>query len=103
MKLADKYGERLYTKNYKRVNSDAAFSIDYYTKLKIVEIEYKTGKIYHYLNINKKIGNKFIAFANKGEGLGTYINQDFKKMIEENNYDYYELIPHPNPSPKEKG
>lgn len=96
MKLADKFGERLYTKNYRIINSHAALSMDYHVKLKIVEIEYKTSKIYHYLDIDKKVWNKFITFANKGEGLGTYLNQNFKKMIEEYNYDYYELIPYPN-------
>ncbi len=34
---------------------------------------------------------KFSAFADKDKGPGTYINHDFKHMIEENNYDYYEL------------
>jgi hypothetical protein len=55
MKLKDKYKGRLNTKNFRRVNSQAIISIDYYTKLKIVEIEYKTGKIYHYLDIDKTI------------------------------------------------
>ena len=91
MKLPDKYGERLYTKNFRIVTSEAAISIDYYPKLKIVEIEYKTGKIYHYLNINKEIWKKFLEFADKGKGLGTYINQDFKNMIDRDNHDYYEL------------
>ena len=92
MKLPDKYGDRLHTKNFRRVTSEAAISIDYYPKLKIIEIEYKTGKIYHYLNMNKKVWNTFLELANKGKSLGTYINQDFKNMINENNYDYYELI-----------
>lgn len=98
MKLPDKYSERLHTINFRRVTSEAAISINYYEKLKIIEIEYKTGKIYHYLNMNKKMWNKFLEFANKGKGLGTYINQDFKHMINENNYDYYELIVTPNHS-----
>ena len=92
MKLPDQYGERLYTINFRRVNSEAAISIDYHPKLKILEIQYKAGKIYHYLNIDKTIWNKFLEFANKGAGLGTYINQDFKNMIDKYNLDYYELI-----------
>ena len=91
----DKYSDRLHTKNFRRVTSRAAISIDYYPKLKIIEIEYKTGKIYHYLNINKSVWNKFLEFANKGKGLGTYINQDFKDMIDKDNYDYYELTSQP--------
>ena len=92
MKLPDIYSDRLHTKNFRRITSEAAISIDYYSKLKIIEIEYKNGKIYHYLNMNKKVWNKFLEFANKGKGLGAYINQDFKYMIDENNYGYYELI-----------
>ena len=42
--------------------------------------------------MNKKIWDTFLEFANIGEGLGIYINRDFKKMIDENNLDYYELI-----------
>ena len=92
MKLPDKYSERLHTINFRRVTSEAVISIDYYEKLKIIEIEYKTGKIYHYRNMTKDIWNKFLVFADKSKGLGTYIDQDFKQMIDDNNYDYYELI-----------
>ena len=92
MKLPDKYGDRLHTINFRRVTSEAAISIDYHPKLKIIEIEYKTGKVYHYLHMNKKIWDTFLEFANIGEGLGAYINRDFKKMIDERNLDYYELI-----------
>jgi hypothetical protein len=92
MKLPDKYGSRLHTKNFRRVTSEAANSIDYDSKLKIIEIEYKTRKIYHYLDMNKEVWNKFLEVADKGKGLGVYINQDFKNMITEYDYDYYELI-----------
>ena len=92
MKLPDKYSERLHTINFRRVTSEAAISIDYHPKLKIIEIEYKTGKVYHYLHMNKDIWNKFLEFADKGNGLGSYINQEFKQMIDDNNYDYHELI-----------
>jgi hypothetical protein len=92
MKLPGKYGDRLHTINFRRVTSEAAISIDYHPKLKILEIEYKPGKVYQYLHIDKKIWDTFLDFANIGEGLGAYINQDFKKMIDENNIGYYELI-----------
>lgn len=87
MKLQDKYGVRLNTKNFKRVKSDAALSIDYYPKSKIIEIEYPNNEVYHYLKTNYKEWNKLIELANKGKGLGTYINQEFKK-----NHDFYKLI-----------
>ena len=92
MKLPDKYSLRLHTKNFRRVTSEATLSIDYSSKIKIIEIEYKTGKIYHYLQMNKKMSNKFLEFANKEKGLGAYINQEFKNLVTENDYDYYELI-----------
>ena len=44
MKLPDKYGERLGTKNFRKVTSEAALSIDYSPKRKIIEIEYKPVK-----------------------------------------------------------
>ena len=92
MKLPDIYGKRLHSKNFRRVNSHAAFSIDYDEKKKIIEIEYKNGRIYHYLDMSKAAWNKILSFVDKGKGLGTYINQKFKKMIDEENYAYYELI-----------
>lgn len=92
MKLPGKYGERLHTKNFRRVTSEAAISIDYESKLKIIEIEYKTRKIYHYLEMNKNVWNKFLELADKGKGLGAYINQDFKNMLDENENDYYQLF-----------
>jgi hypothetical protein len=87
MKLQDKYGVRLNTKNFRSVKSNAALSIDYYPKLKFAEIEYPNNDVYHYLKTNHKEWKKLIELANKGEGLGAYINQEFKK-----NHDYYKLI-----------
>ena len=87
MKLQNKYGVRLNTKNFRKVTSDAALSIDYHRKLKTIEIEYHNNEMYHYLNANNKEWAKMIEFANKGEGLGRYINHDFKKK-----HDYYKLI-----------
>jgi hypothetical protein len=92
MKLPHKYGQRLRTLNFTRVTSGAATSIDYYEELEIVEIEYKTGKIYHYLFINKTVWDQFLELARKGKGLGSYISQDFKDMIDRENHDYYQLI-----------
>jgi hypothetical protein len=87
MKLHDKYGIRLNTKNFRKVTSEAVLSIDYHRKLKTIEIEYHNNDVYHYLNANNKEWGKMIEFANKGEGLGGYINHDFKKK-----HDYYKLI-----------
>lgn len=92
MKLPDKYEKRLYTKHFRQVTSRAITSIDYNAKSKILEIEFKTGHIYHYLDISKNIWKKILEFADKGKRLGVYINQDFKTMVEEEKKDYYEVI-----------
>ena len=90
-KLPDKSGRRLYTINFRRVTSEAVNSIDYDPGLKIIEIEYKPGNIYHYLNMDKNTWDKFLEFADKGEGLGNYINHNFKKQVDDEGHDYYEL------------
>ena len=85
--LPDKYGVRLNSNYFRKVKSHAVVSIDYDERLKMIEIEFVNKEVYHYLNTNHKEWNKFIEFSNKGEGLGAYINQVFKKK-----HDYYKLI-----------
>ncbi len=92
MKLPDKYGVRLGTSSFKKVTSSAVLSVDYDAKENIVEIEYKNGNVYHYLNANKKEWSRIIGFIKKGEGLGTYINQVFKIIYNNNERNFYELI-----------
>jgi hypothetical protein len=96
MKFPDKYGVRINTKNFRRVESDAALSIDYDQRLKIIEIEFINNDVYHYLKSNKKEWDKFIELANKGSSLGTYINQEFKKR-----HNYYKLIVVPDKNDEE--
>ncbi|MEO7802374.1 MAG: KTSC domain-containing protein [Ginsengibacter sp.] len=92
MKLPDKYAKRLHTDNFRQVTSKAIASLDYKTRSKILEIVFRTGHIYHYTDINKKIWQQISKFADRGEGLGTYVNQNFKSMVEEEHKDYYEVI-----------
>jgi nitrogen fixation/metabolism regulation signal transduction histidine kinase len=82
---------RLRTKNYRRVISEAISNIDYNAKLKIIEIEFKDGEVYHYLNAKKSEWNKMIEFADKGKGLGAYINQIFKEPYKTGERKYYRL------------
>ena len=91
MKRPVKYGLRLNTKNFRTVQSHAALSIDYDNRLGIIEIEYVTKEIYHYLKATEGDWKKFIFYANKLEGLGGYISE-FKKKYEHDMYDYYKLI-----------
>jgi hypothetical protein len=91
MKRPDKYGVRLNTKNFRHVSSHAARSIDYDKRLKIIEIEYITKEIYHYLKATEDDWNKFISYANKKEGLGEHISK-FKTRYDGGGYDFYKLI-----------
>ena len=93
MKLPDVHGKRLRSKNFKRVDSHAANNINYDEKKKIIEIEYKNGRIYHYLDMDKNDWKKLLKYADKGEGFGAYINQKFKPIFENSDdYKFYELI-----------
>ena len=95
MKDQDHYGDRLRTSNFKRVNSRAVNSIDYDERLKIIEIEYKTGEIYHYTNMNKKEWKMLLECLKEGNSLGGYLNARFKPRFEDEKnrkYKYYKLI-----------
>jgi hypothetical protein len=93
--LPEKYEVRLRTKNFRRVKSEAVKSIDYEPTEKIIEIEYTTGETYHYRDAKRKEWNKMMEFANKGEGLGGYINEVFKEPYKKQERDSYKvnLIP----------
>jgi hypothetical protein len=87
----ERYGVRLRTKNFRRVRSNAVDSIDYSAKVKIIEVEFKGANIYHYLNVKRTEWDKMIEFADKGEGLGVYINQVFKQPYDKGERKYYKL------------
>ena len=87
----ESYGVRLQTSNFRKVISDAVDSIDYSPSIKIIEIEFKGGDIYHYLDAKKPEWNKMLALAKKKEGLGAYINQVFKAPYKNGERNYYRL------------
>jgi len=87
----ERYGARLHTSNFRTVISDAVDSIDYSQKIKIIEVEFKGGDVYHYLNAKRTEWNKMIAFADQKEGLGAYINQVFKAPYKKGERNYYKL------------
>ena len=89
--MKEKYELRLGTKNFRRVTSDAVASIDYSPGAKIIEIEFKDGEIYHYLNAKKTEWNKMIGFAGRKKGLGGYVNQGFKEPYKSGERKYYKL------------
>jgi hypothetical protein len=89
--MIKKHALRLRTKNFRRVTSEAVASIDYSPATKIIEVKFKDGEIYHYLNTKKTEWNKMIEFADKGKGLGAYINQVFKEPYKTGERNYYKL------------
>lgn len=94
MHLPDKYDDRLPTNNFTKVRSEAVRSIDYNATKKIIEIEWKQNPvnlIYHYLNTTKKEWAIILTLGKKGEGLGAYLNRNFKKVYDTNKRDYYQL------------
>ncbi len=92
MKLTAQHIRRLHTGNFIKVSSEAITDIDYDPSKKIIEIAYSGEKIYHYTKMNRKMWDKFLTIIKKKESIGTYINQQFKKMIDEKNIEYYEVI-----------
>jgi hypothetical protein len=81
----------LHTKNFRRVTSKAITGIDYNAKAKIIEVEFKDGEVYHYLNAQIREWDKMMEFADKKKGLGAYINQVFKEPYKRGKIKYYKL------------
>ena len=92
MKLKERVGVCLRTRNFRPVKAGGILSIDFDEKLKIVEIEWKGDGIYHYLKATKNEWSEITKYANKGKGLTGYVNSKFK-----DHHDYYQLIVLPEP------
>ncbi|MEP6683879.1 MAG: KTSC domain-containing protein [Parafilimonas sp.] len=89
--MIEKYAIRLRTDNFRKVTSKAIANIDYDREAKIIEIKFKDGEIYHYLDAKKTEWNRMIEFADKEKGLGAYINQVFKEPYKTGRRKYYKL------------
>jgi len=96
MQLKPKNGERLYTKNFTRMHSEAIATADFDEKNKIIELEWRDdpdNKIYHYLDAKKSEWKKILELGKEqGHGLGAYLNKIFKNPYTTPKRDYYELI-----------
>lgn len=87
MELETKNALRLETDNFRFVNtSEAVQSLDYSKSLKILEVEFINGGVYHYLNVSKDTWKELQETIEDGESLGGYINSTIKA-----NHDYYKL------------
>jgi len=96
MKLIPKRRERLFTKNFTEMNSEAIATADFDEKNKIVELEWRdepVNRIYHYEKATKTEWKKIVELGKiKGNGLGAYLNRVFKNSYDTPKRDYYELI-----------
>lgn len=87
MELETKNALRLETDNFRFVNtSEAVQSLDYSKRLKILEVEFINGGVYHYLNVSNDTWKQLQETIEDGESLGAYINASIKA-----NHDYYKL------------
>lgn len=99
--LYPKHQGRLNTENFIRMPSTAITSIDYSSKLKLLEIEFRDNqKIYHYKNVEKDVYEELLhlkklresesglpeAELEKRYSIGKFVNQKVKPE-----HDYYEL------------
>ena len=75
-------------KNYLRTPASTATNyLNYSEKDKILEIEYKQGNIYQYLNVPMKHWLQYREAVISGDSSGVYVN----KLIKEAGYDYREV------------
>jgi hypothetical protein len=87
MQLETKNAPRLETDNFRFINtSEAVQSIDYSRRLKILEVEFINGGVYHYLNVSRETWKELQETIESGESLGAYVNSTIKA-----NHDYYKL------------
>jgi hypothetical protein len=97
-------GVRLGSENFIRTPSDAIKSVDYSRISKVLEIEWQgsddDNKIYHYLNVSKKIYEQIVTLKNIIDSLpkplekslkARYSIQNFFTRNVRDQYDYYEL------------
>lgn len=87
MQLETKNVPRLETDNFRFINtSEAVQSLDYSGKLKILEVEFINGGVYHYLNVSRDTWKEVAHTIESGESLGAYVNSTIKAE-----HDYYKL------------
>lgn len=87
MQLETRNAPRLETDNFRFINtSEAVQSIDYSKRLKILEVEFINGGVYHYLKVNGDTWKALQETIAQGESLGGYVNGPVKT-----NHDYYKL------------
>lgn len=94
MRLPDAPGERLMTKNFVRVDSQALRSLDFAAKSRTLEVEFIDREIYHYYKVPAKLWTEIKDVLVSGQSVGTFVNQDVKALVKELDLDYRRVITH---------
>jgi len=66
--------------NRKAVTSSTIHSIGYDEKSQILEVEFKSGGIYQYLNVPKSVFDRFMASPSKGKYLAQFIKDRYRTV-----------------------
>lgn len=78
---------RLRTDNFRFINtSEAVQSIDYSRRMKILEVEFISREVYHYLSVQPGTWREIERIIESGDSLGTYLNKVVKQE-----HEYYKL------------
>ena len=60
--------------------------INYSFEKKILEVEFKSGEVYHYISVPPDVWEKYRDVVLSGESSGTYLNLNVR-----NNYEFYNV------------
>ncbi|WP_207427399.1 KTSC domain-containing protein [Pedobacter sp. SYSU D00535] len=60
--------------------------IDYSEKLRVLEVEFRGSRIYHYLNVEPQMWERYKLEVLNGGSSGTFVNTQIKPL-----YEYVEL------------
>lgn len=60
--------------------------INYSYEKKILEVEFKSGEVYHYIRVPHDVWETYKGIVMSGESSGSYLNLNIK-----NNYEFYNV------------
>jgi len=66
--------------------SGTTVHIDYSDKMRVLEVEFLAGKVYHYKKVEPEVWEEYKEIVNSGQSSGVYINLNIKP-----NYNYEEV------------
>jgi hypothetical protein len=92
MRLPDAPGERLMTKNFMRVDSQALRSLDFTGRSRTLEVEFIDGEVYHYYKVPAGLWAQIREAIASGESVGAFVNQQVKGRVKELDLDYRRII-----------